>query len=152
VSSTLTIGVERQHATNQSPVSNALVQEAGMANKFRPRSVGLQGGTPPRHTTAGIGKVDALANTGQPAIRTPSDLDIYTAIYDISQKLLQLSKNQQVLDAKLDYITSRLDAANANVIMGVQYLSRMEMATEWLIAGDYDASTESLPKHLPHWQ
>jgi hypothetical protein len=38
------------------------------------------------------------------------------------------------------------------MIMGVQYLGRMEMATEWLIAGDYDASSESLPKHLPHWQ
>jgi hypothetical protein len=152
VSCNLAIDIERQHGTNQSSVSDVLVQEAGMANKFRPRSVGLQGGTPPRHPTAGIGKVDALANTGQPALRTPSDLDIYNAIYEVSQKLLQLSKNQQILDAKLDYITSRLDAANANVIMGVQYLGRMEMATEWLIAGDYDASTESLPKHLPHWQ
>jgi hypothetical protein len=128
------------------------VQEAGMPDKFRPRSVGLQGGAPPRHTTAGIGKVDALPSAGQPAIRTPSDVDIYNAIYEVSQKLLQLSKNQQILDAKLDHITSRLDAANANVIMGVQYLGRIEMATEWLIAGDYDASSETLPKHLPHWQ
>jgi hypothetical protein len=148
----LAIDVERQRRTNQSPVTNVFVQEAGMANKFRPHPVGLQGGAPPRHTAAGIGKVDALANIGQPTIRTPSDLDIYNAIYEVSQKLQQLSKNQQILDAKLDYITSRLDAANANVIMGVQYLGRMEMATEWLIAGDYDASTESLPKHLPHWQ
>jgi hypothetical protein len=152
VSHTLAIGVERLCRTDQSFPCNVLVLEAGMANKFRPRTVGLQAGTPPRHTSVGIGKVEALANTGQPAIRTPSDVDIYNAIYEVSQKLLQLSKNQQILDAKLDYITSRLDAANANVIMGVQYLGRMEMATEWLIAGDYDASTESLPKHLPHWQ
>jgi hypothetical protein len=152
VSRTLAIGVERLCRTNQSLLCNVLVQEADMTNKFHPRSVGVHGGTPPRHTIAGIGKVDALASTGQPAIRTPSDLDIYNAIYEVSQKLLQLSKNQQILDAKLDHIASRLDAANANVIMGVQYLGRMEMATEWLIAGDYDASTESLPKHLPHWQ
>jgi hypothetical protein len=152
VSRSAAIDVEQQCRTDQSPVSNVLVREADMANKFRPRSVGLHVGAPPRHTTAGLGKVDALANTGQPAIHTPSELDIYNAIYEVSQKLLQLSKNQQILDAKLDYITARLDAANANVIMGVQYLGRMEMATEWLIAGDYDASTESLPKHLPHWQ
>ena len=123
-----------------------------MTIKFRPHSTALPDGAPPRHVATGLGKIEGLDPGSMPSIRAPSDLDIFNAISDVSKKLAQLAKNQQVLDAKLDYITQRLDAANANVVMGVQYLGRMGMSTQWLIAGDYDASTSTLPKHGPHWQ
>jgi hypothetical protein len=64
----------------------------------------------------------------------------------------QLSKNQQVLEAKLDYLTTRLDAANANLIMGIQYLGRMVTGTEWLVIGDPDTAETWLPTHAPQWQ
>lgn len=123
-----------------------------MAQQFQVHAVPIQGGAPPRHAATGVGKVDLLGGTGLPALRTPSELDIYNAINDVSQKLVQLSKNQQVLEAKLDYLTTRLDAANANLIMGVQYLSQLGMSTQWLIAGAMEASSKTLPKHMPHWQ
>jgi hypothetical protein len=123
-----------------------------MSKKFRPHPVGLQGGAPARHTAQGIGKVEVLSGTTLPQIRTPSELDIYVAINDVSQKVAQLSKNQQVLEAKLDYLTTRLDAANANLIMGIQYLGRMVTGTEWLVIGDPDTAETWLPKHAPQWQ
>jgi len=123
-----------------------------MAHKFRPHPASLQDAPPPRHTATVAGKVDLLSGPNLPQVRTPSELDIYNAINDVSQKLVQLSKNQQVLEAKIDYISTRLDAVNANVIMTAQYLSRLGWSTQWLIAGDMDASSETLPKHMPHWQ
>jgi hypothetical protein len=63
-----------------------------------------------------------------------------------------VARNQQVLDAKLEDITQRPDAANANVIMGVQYLGHMGRSTQWLIVGEYDAAGRALPKHGPQWQ
>jgi hypothetical protein len=123
-----------------------------MTKKFELHAVTTHGGMPPRHTATGIGKVDLPGNTNLPSLRTPTELDIYNAINDIGQKLGQLGKNQQVLEAKLDYLTKRLDAANANVIMAAEYLSQLGWSTQWLIAGAMEASTKALPKHLPHWQ
>jgi hypothetical protein len=87
-----------------------------------------------------------------PQIRTPSDIDIYRTINDVSQNLLQVTKSQQVLEAKLDDLTPRLDAANAKLIMGIQYVGRMVTDAEWLVSGEPDAAETWLPKHAPHWR
>ena len=123
-----------------------------MTVKFRPRSTAKPDGVPPRHVATGLGKVEGLGSGGLASVHAPTDLDIFIAISELSNNLAQVAKNQQVLDAKLDYITQRLDAANANVIMGVQYLWRQGTSTQWLIVGEDFAAEDSLPKHGPHWQ
>jgi DNA repair exonuclease SbcCD ATPase subunit len=76
-------------------------------------------------TQAGEKEVEAV-DTGnlRSTVAAPNDADILDAIAEVSKKIQQLSKNQQVLDAKLDHITKRIAAIDSNLIRGVTYLDR----------------------------
>jgi len=65
-----------------------------------------------------------LVNVGAPikAQAQPTIQDALNAIQDLSKKITQLSKNQQILETKLDNIQKSLAAVDTNVMTGAQYL------------------------------
>ena len=59
-------------------------------------------------------------DAGLPAVHTPNEADIYKAIGELEKKIQQPGRNQKTIEAKLEHVAARVDAANANLIMGVQ--------------------------------
>lgn len=67
-----------------------------------------------------VGLVDAqLPKSAAPA--QPTTQDVLNVIQDLSKKISQLSKNQQILETKLDNIQKSLAAVDTNVISGAQW-------------------------------
>ena len=107
--------------------------------------------TPPRSTMASAGSVVTLDATTMPAVHTPDEGDIYKVVTELDKKLQHLSRNQKVLETKLDRIAARLDAVDANLITGVQFLSRVMNSIGWWATGDTDMAESTYPPN-PHWQ
>ena len=70
------------------------------------------------------GSVTAIDGAGLPAVHTPNEADIYKAIGELEKKIQQLGRNQKTIETKLEHVAARVDAANANLIMGVQFLDQ----------------------------
>ena len=84
------------------------------------------------------------------AVHTPNEADIYKAIGELEKKIQQLSRNQKTIEAKLEHVAARVDAANANLIMGVQFLAKVMNSIGWWASGDVKTSEQAWPAN-PHW-
>jgi hypothetical protein len=100
-----------------------------------------------------VGQVE-LVDSGSPRpLAPPNDADILIAVSEVTKKIQQLSKNQQVLDAKLNYLTTRVAAIDANLINGFQYMDQCFYYFEALVCAGGDANSlrgYRVPQ-LPHW-
>jgi hypothetical protein len=105
----------------------------------------------PARPAATAGKVELVDGANLPPIHTPNDSDIYKAIGELGNKIHQLSKNQQAIEAKLNHVATRVAAIDANLIMGVQYLEKVMNSIGWWAAGDEDTAEQTWPPN-PHWQ
>lgn len=121
------------------------------AKAFHARRQHTPSGLPPRPTAATGGKVELVDGGALPSVRTPNDADIFNAIGELSKKIHQLSKNQQAIEAKLNHITARVAAIDANLITGAQYLEKVMNSIGWWAAGDEDTAEQTWPPK-PHWQ
>jgi hypothetical protein len=97
------------------------------------------------------GQVELVDGSGLPAVATPTDADILNGIGALNRKLQQITKNQQTIESKLNHLATRVAAADANLIMGVQYLTRVMTSVGWWVVGDNDTAEETYPA-TPHWQ
>ena len=112
-------------------------------------------GGPPRPATDAVGKVEPVAAGNlRSTAAAPNNADVFNAIVELSARVQQLSKNQQVLDAKLDHITKRIAAVDSNLIRGITYPNRCLFYVEALVAvgGDANHVRAYQPGNLPHWQ
>jgi hypothetical protein len=107
-------------------------------------------GTPARALSDSSGRVELVDGSGLPAVQTPTDTDILKAIGELNKKLQQITKNQQVIESKLNHLATRVAAADSNLIMGVQYLNRVMTSVGWWVVGDNDTAEETYPS-TPHW-
>ena len=104
----------------------------------------------PQATAMPAGSVAAIDGAGLPAVHTPNEADIYKAIGELEKKIQQLSRNQKTIETKLEHIAARVDAANANLIMGVQFLTKVMNSIGWWASGDVKTSEQTWPAN-PHW-
>lgn len=118
---------------------------------FHARRQRAPSGAPARAMAAPDGKVEMVDGGTLPSVHTPDDADIFKAIGELGKKIHQLSKNQQAIEAKLNHITARVAAVDANLITGVQYLEKVMNSIGWWAAGDEDTAEQTWPPN-PHWQ
>jgi hypothetical protein len=118
---------------------------------FHHRRQHAPSGPPPRPAAATDGKVELVDGGNLPSVHTPNDADIFKAIGELGKKIHQLSKNQQAIEAKLNHITARVAAVDANLIIGVQYLEKVMNSIGWWASGDQDTAEQTWPPN-PHWK
>src|SRR5690349_3757141 len=104
----------------------------------------------PQSTALPSSSVATIDGTSIPPIHTPNEADIYKAVGELEKKLQQLSKNQKTIEAKLEHVAARVDACNANLIMGVQFLTKVMNSIGWWASGDVKTSEQTWPSN-PHW-
>jgi|SRR5579871_815061 len=123
-------------------------------NSLRSGSGPSPAGHPPRPRADTLGKVEAVDAGALRSAGAPSTADIFEAILDLGRKIERLSKNQQVLDAKLDHLAKHVAAIDYNLIHGISYLNGCFWYLEALVisGGDPSHIRGFQPGSMPHWR
>lgn len=82
----------------------------------------------------------------------PTNADLLKAINDLGNKIHQLSKNQQILESRLDNLKKTADAIDSNVIAGAEWLWQWIWWLDWDVTVTQDTGVEgTIPPHV-HWK